>query len=391
METRNLIKIIILVLLCLAVHAFTVQAQVLYSKDSKITVTPNTLLTIKGGVDNSGVITNNGHLKVAGPWVNSGMYEAGTGEITFDGTSVTVPQIIHHNGQSFSRMTLAGGTKKTILSDLTVEKAIHFDNGVVEAAGASRIIFDADVRISGPSDRSHIHGVVYHKGAGDKLFPIGNGLQYLPVELLDVRDVDAVVGIQGLEFGNVSLGKPATLQSISDKGYWRIDVASGGLDQAQVVLPLRDEWWLADAANLVVAQSSALTDRFTSIGRSFLEGDKSNGRVASAQRITMPFVALAATAEENNVVVYNAVSVNGDDLNAFVRIKNIENFPVNKFSVYNRWGDKVFEIRNYDNGENVFRGVSNLNGQEELSTGNYFYVLELPEAEPLRGFISLKN
>lgn len=391
MATRNLIRIIILVLLCLAVHAFTGQAQTLFSKDSKITVNSNTLITIKGDVDNAGIIVNNGHLKVAGPWINSGVYQAGSGEVTFDGTSVTVPQIIHHNGQRFNRMTISGGTKKIILSDLTVEKEIHFDDGVVEAAGDSKMIFDTDVHISGASDRSHVHGVAYHKGVGDKLFPIGNGLQYLPVELLDIQDSDAMVGIQGFEFGNVSLSKPAALQSISDKGYWRIDVASGSLDQSQVVLPLRDEWWLADARNLVVVQTSSLTEKFTSIGRSFLEGDLSNGRVASAQEVTMPFIALATTAEESNLVVYNVVSPNGDDLNAFVRIKNIENFPANKFSVYNRWGDKVFEIQNYDNGENVFRGLSNVNGQGELITGTYFYVLELPETEPLRGFISVKN
>jgi gliding motility-associated-like protein len=187
------------------------------------------------------------------------------------------------------------------------------------------------------------------------------------------------------------LGKPSTLESISNKRYWRIDAPSGSLNQSQVVLPLRDEQWLTDAQQVVVAQASALTENFMSIGRSFLDGDLSSGRVASDQQVTMPFVALATTAGENNLIVYNAVSANGDDLNAFVRIENIENYPVNKFSVYNRWGDKVFEIKNYNNGDNVFRGRSNLNGEAELMTGTYFYVLELPAIEPLRGYISVKN
>lgn len=391
METRSLIKIIILLLLCLAVHAVTAQTPTLYSKESKITVAPNTVMTIKGSVDNAGVLTNSGHLKVAGPWVNSGTYHAAEGEITFNSTSLTIPQIIHHNGQSFYRMTVTGGTRKIILSDLIVGKEIRFRNGVIEAAGDSRIILDPDVNISGASDSSHIHAAVYHKGTGHKVFPIGNGLQYLPVELLDVQDPKAMVGIQGFEFGNAALTKSSTLGSISDTRYWHIDVASGGLNQSQVVLPLRDESWLADPDRVVVVQASALTENFTSLGRSLVKGDISNGTVTSDLQVTMPFVALATTAPETELVVYNAVSPNGDILNAFVRIENIENYPDNKFSVYNRWGDKVFEIANYDNRDHVFRGRSNLQSQDELVTGTYFYVLELPEREPLRGFIAVKN
>jgi hypothetical protein len=120
METRSLIKIIILLLLCLVVHTLTSQAQTLYSKDSRITVAANTTLTVRGSVENAGTITNDGHLKVAGPWINSGIYHAGAGAVTFSSTSTTIPQIIHHNGQAFNTLSVAGGTKKIILSDLVV-------------------------------------------------------------------------------------------------------------------------------------------------------------------------------------------------------------------------------------------------------------------------------
>ena len=124
--------------------------------------------------------------------------------------------------------------------------------------------------------------------------------------------------------------------------------------------------------------SRALTDRNTD-----------NARITSAEMVTMPFVALATEAADRPIIVYNAVSPNGDGLNDFLRIGNIENFPQNKFSLFNRWGDKVFEVENYDNIDRVFRGRSS--EYTELVSGTYFYVLDLPGVESLRGFIAVKN
>lgn len=155
------------------------------------------------------------------------------------------------------------------------------------------------------------------------------------------------------------------------------------------MLPFRDESWTAGPADVVVVQASALTGKFSSIGRSSIDGNPDNARITSEKEITMPFVTLATAAADLPLLVYNAVSPNGDGLNEFLRIENIENFPQNKFSLFNRWGDKVFEIENYDNGDRVFHGRSSDYG--ELVSGTYFYVLDLPGRESLRGFISVKN
>jgi hypothetical protein len=89
------------------------------------------------------------------------------------------------------------------------------------------------------------------------------------------------------------------------------------------------------------------------------------------------------------------VSANEDPLNSFLRIGNIESFPDNMVSLYNRWGDKVFEMKGYDNDEKggkVFRGKRNVGGNEDLAPGTYFYViLKTEKSEPENGYISLKN
>lgn len=94
-----------------------------------------------------------------------------------------------------------------------------------------------------------------------------------------------------------------------------------------------------------------------------------------------------------DIIPYNAVSPNGDGKNDFFFIKYIELFPEtqqNRVSIFNRWGDEVFSITNYDNDTRVFRGISN--SGKELTTGTYFYKIEFPSGRPVKtGFLSLKR
>jgi CHU_C Type IX secretion signal domain/IPT/TIG domain/Beta-propeller repeat len=87
-----------------------------------------------------------------------------------------------------------------------------------------------------------------------------------------------------------------------------------------------------------------------------------------------------------DIVVYNAVSPEGK--NPILRISAIEGLS-SKVSIYNRWGDEVFSVSDYDNKTRVFAGLSN--SGSKLPTGTYFYKIILPTAnKTLTGFLSLK-
>jgi gliding motility-associated-like protein len=79
------------------------------------------------------------------------------------------------------------------------------------------------------------------------------------------------------------------------------------------------------------------------------------------------------------VVVYNGVTPDGDGNNDYFIIDHIKNYK-NRVEIYNRWGVKVFETRDYDTNGNVFSGYSEgrvtVNKNEMLPTGTYFYVIE---------------
>ncbi|RXG11721.1 gliding motility-associated-like protein [Leeuwenhoekiella aestuarii] len=91
------------------------------------------------------------------------------------------------------------------------------------------------------------------------------------------------------------------------------------------------------------------------------------------------------------------ISPDGDGINEFWRIEDLDQYPNNTVSVFNRWGDLVFETKDYDNSLNVFRGEANQKtgmGAGKLPEGTYFFMItsDNPElTEPVKGFIVLKR
>ncbi|MDO5979114.1 BspA family leucine-rich repeat surface protein [Flavivirga spongiicola] len=90
-------------------------------------------------------------------------------------------------------------------------------------------------------------------------------------------------------------------------------------------------------------------------------------------------------------------SPNGDGINDFWEIKGIENSPQNIVNIYNRWGDLVFSISNYNNTTNRFRGeANNLNklGASTLPNGTYFFDIKISgthNLKKLKGFLVIKR
>lgn len=73
-----------------------------------------------------------------------------------------------------------------------------------------------------------------------------------------------------------------------------------------------------------------------------------------------------------NPWIPNIFSPNGDGTFDVWTIRNIDKYPNNKVSIYNRWGTLLLEISGYNNQDKVWNGT--VKG-EELPTGTYFYVV----------------
>lgn len=94
-----------------------------------------------------------------------------------------------------------------------------------------------------------------------------------------------------------------------------------------------------------------------------------------------------------DIIVYNAISPDGNGLNETFLLQYIDILPDamnNRVSIFNRWGDLVFEVTDYNNTDRVFKGISK--GGKDLPSGTYYYKIEFSGGRKTKtGYLSLKR
>ena len=94
----------------------------------------------------------------------------------------------------------------------------------------------------------------------------------------------------------------------------------------------------------------------------------------------------------NDFFIPEGFSPNGDGINDLFVIRGINNFPNNNFTIFNRWGDKVFEAKPYQNTWDGTCAKGLRIGGDALPTGTYFYVIDLGDnSKIIKGTIYLNK
>ncbi len=95
-------------------------------------------------------------------------------------------------------------------------------------------------------------------------------------------------------------------------------------------------------------------------------------------------IGVTGTQGSGECLIPNVISPNDDGNNDYFLVSCLDQFPDNELKIFNRWGDKVYETRNY---QNDWAGTHN---RLPLPAGTYFYMLKLSEdGDPLQGFITI--
>ncbi|NVJ63754.1 MAG: gliding motility-associated C-terminal domain-containing protein [Flavobacteriaceae bacterium] len=90
--------------------------------------------------------------------------------------------------------------------------------------------------------------------------------------------------------------------------------------------------------------------------------------------------------------VYNALSPNGDGYNDVFTIKNIELYPDNELTVFNRWGREIYKVQNYGEYNRYFKGYAASGAT--LSVGTYIYILKVKingQERVMKGYLYLNR
>jgi gliding motility-associated-like protein len=164
---------------------------------------------------------------------------------------------------------------------------------------------------------------------------------------------------------------------------------------------------ISDADDNIVASSLAVTQQPASgasatlvsgvleidyMGINFAGRDQVTIQVCDAFECTQQVLEIDVIGD---IEIYNGISPNGDKRNDAFIIRYIDLFPEtqkNKVTIFNRWGSKVFEVVDYNNTTNVFKGLSD--SGNELPSGTYFYRIEFDlkdDRKPINGYLILKK
>ncbi|TXH31094.1 MAG: gliding motility-associated C-terminal domain-containing protein [Cyclobacteriaceae bacterium] len=373
--------------MCLIISAPLTAQDVTIKAGTTITITAGTIFTIGNALTNNGTLVNNGSILIGGQWVNNGTYTPGTGAITFNSTAPV--QVINHNAQAFNTLTISGGGVKQFLADITINDELILTDGILESSNNAKINFSGTSGFSGGSDAAHIKGTVQRSGQGDLVFPIGNGTTYLPVELINAgTGTNASFTLH--EISSEVLTSDNSLTAVSDQRYWELSLQGGSLSQSKIKLPANGDTF-SNLDGVVVAGSAAALGPYASFGNSDFTGTPASGSVLSEDAPLVAFYALAVANTDNTINVYNAVSVFEDGKNDYFQIFNIEQYSNSMVTIFNRWGDRVFQMKGYNNDvrDKRFNGLSDAGNV--LPAGTYFYSINLGDgSETTTGYLHLK-
>ena len=237
---------------------------------------------------------------------------------------------------------------------------------------------------------SFVDGPVVKFGNHNFIYPIGHQNYYRPAGISMLASENIIEATYFLENpgGLYDLQqKEGLIERIDDREYWQIDMEN----REETMLSLT--WNSNTTPNYILNQTSTadaihivywnpIIQRWEDKGG--LTNTDENSVTTAIKRSGIYTLALMKYDEVNpcEIVVFNAVTPNGDGFNDVLEISNEEASCARNLEVkiFNRWGVKVFETDNYGAPGQVFDGYSSgrltVQEQSQLPSGTYFYVLE---------------
>lgn len=104
----------------------------------------------------------------------------------------------------------------------------------------------------------------------------------------------------------------------------------------------------------------------------------------------VPTVLLVPITE--SLFVPEGFSPDGDNINQYFVIQGLPTDGDNTITIFNRWGNKVYQKANYDNTWDGTPNVAGTLGKDKLPPGTYYYVLEMKgsKKKTITGFVVLQ-
>jgi len=345
-----------------------------------------------------GNFINDGEVHIFENWANDGIVSysnTADGKTFFTGST---EQIIEGLKQSDFQNIIFDNTTTAmpfhLASTLSVGRLADFKNGIVNAEDYDGlVIFKEGAFHTNVSGKSFIDGKTENNIDAPFEFPVGDALHYRPA-FYSSNSSERTVYTSEYLYKNATVLYPNTskeesIVSINDAEYWEI-IQDEGTEKIVLSLTLSTSTtpsvFFEDDTETTLAivrwdagiskwvnDGGVATDAISGSAYSKLVTSRVNGYgVFTIGRVKKEI-------PDNELIIYNAISPNGDDFNDSFRIKGIDKYPDNTVEIYNRWGVKVYEAKSYNESTVMFSGYSDgrttVSRDEKLPAGTYFYIL----------------
>lgn len=347
----------------------------------------------------TGNVLNDGAMHFYGHYQNQGLFSyttnSTTGYVVFEGLMSGMQNISGTSPSSFYDVLFnkAGGEHSFHLTnDMANAGTVNFTNGVVlmDKANGGAFVFLKGAKHINVKDKSHVNGEVTKEGNEAFKYPIGDSGYYrfagisAPVNVAETYTGEYLFENSDSKYPHAS--RTGIIETIDDKEYWIINQTTPTDNSVLVTL----SWDNRTTPQSLTTNPQALhIVRWDEQQKLWVdEGglvDESNNTVTTPVKVEGFGVFTLATIKEKDlnlgdVVIYQGVTPDGDGMNDYFIIDNIEQFPNNHVTIYNRWGRKIYETQSYNSKGNVFKGYAEgnaiVNKGEMLPTGTYYYVVE---------------
>lgn len=381
----------------------TAEAQ-LVNKDAKIFISKDAVVSVDGDVKVvAGEIANSGRLSLTGDWINhSAQVQKGAGHVILRGAD---QRIAGTRPSVFGDLEFSGTGIKKLESDADVFGRLLLNDREAEVNGSTLTVRNADASAIGRSGGYIGTGnggkLVRNTNSGDPyLYPFGSSSTgYRPLEVLPqtaepMAFSASMFNNDPSESGYNVTSKRENVKSVFDRYFYLVDqVAGTGSTHIKFYLSTSAASTLASGADVKTllnwsdfrlwekAAPSIVTDG------DFGDGLNRNLLFTSAQRMgptPFTFGEPAETAEDGPLTFFNAFSPDGDGKNDTWTVGNLDLFPENDLTIFNRWGDEVFRTRGYSSATAWDGGT--------LNPGTYYYVLNVKingAVKSYKGFITM--
>ncbi|WP_121965841.1 gliding motility-associated C-terminal domain-containing protein [Myroides sp. N17-2] len=320
----------------------------------------------------------------------------------FDGEKGS--QLISGDGlSSFHNVVLNNATPNMafdLKNNIDVYGSVDFKDGIIKVdstvntktkLSSGNLSFQDNAKAINPTDRSHAEGYVEKIGNDEFQYPKGDKGLYRYARITAPENVkDAYQGKYNLDDKNFFRARPTKsgiINLLDTREYWTVEK---GKDDSKGNIMLTLSWderttpaeLLTDPEKeLHIVRWDAKQQLWVDEGGVVNLGAKEITTATSVKGYGFFTLATVKTdlLLEGDIVIYNLVTPEGDGMNDYFIIDNINKFPNNTVEIYNRWGVKVYDTHNYDSAGNVFRGYSDgrvtLDKSEKLPSGTYFYIV----------------